>query len=770
MSQIRIIHQQQQQLQSSAVIPAQTTDQFVENLRVGQTLSAKLVLIENKHWLVVEGTKIFIPKETLEQWNLQENKPIKLKVRSLAAPVELQIINKPVNREQVTLLKSEIPTDALQSTKKVTSDVVQTTSKASGTNEAILKPEQPTTDNKIKISNVDAEKIILEARKYLNKSVPAQNSSGVDNKTVMIKAENDGLSSIIHKKLIQPESAQINIHREFSKASTTAIPTARVTTPTTPTTNSTSAPQLPSTAATSTLTTTQPTGITNEKVVNSNVANSSVSTTELPLNKLSLNMQKALNNHQTSGLVDAEIKQPPSTEQQKIKSLINNTPDPVNKTINTDKLINPNIQIKTNQQSLFNNTALTSTKAQQLSGQVAKPDSTSIIQNTQSSQQKAGKSLKFEIPVILPDKERFPMLSEKITTAFDRHLQQQQPTKKQFNELFAQLQRLNQWSTGNKTSRRSETGSQSEKLASDLKESLKDLFRYINQKDGLKSAKNIEKALRQSGAFLENRISRQEAAEKKLSTGSSAELTLHKDLKANLNRVLATALYNLAKINNPQTTSTNTTRAETLANTTTGADQKLTTAQKQVMESALTDKSNLLQNLRSRLMKISQGQSTTPTNLPELEAITRRVLKHANSVLSQTQMSQLTNLRPDTSAQQWLFELPVMNKEHLDVFTLFLKQHTAKENEKSKQGDWSLVLQFELGHLGKIRAMLSWNTKKVEVKFIAEQSETVSMVHNELKQFQNKLQEQGIAFEQLTVEQAQLDDLTIQFSKGDAND
>jgi len=366
------------------------------------------------------------------------------------------------------------------------------------------------------------------------------------------------------------------------------------------------------------------------------------------------------------------------------------------------------------------------------------------------------------------------MLSDKITVAYNRHLQTSTSTEKSINRLFSQLHRLNQWSAENKAQSRSEGGASSGKMASDLKESLKDLFRYINNKNIMNTPKSVERAIKQSGTFLESRTNSQTQQQQNQPNKPSPELTLHKDFKANLNRVLTTALYNLAKIKLTQQMTPGTlanTSTSTLAKaansaaaaTSTGSNPQMTTPQKQTGENLGFLKNDLIANIKNRLMKFSAGR-TAATNLPQLEIITREILKNVQSALSRTQLNQLTNLRPDSSTQQWLFEVPVMNNKEVDVFSMFLKEKKSDEEDKTKQSSWSLVLQFSIGTLGKMRAMLTWDKNNAKVRFIAEQSNTASLVNTELEYFQKKLSDQGVLFQELTVEHAELDDLSIQFS------
>jgi len=106
-----------------------------------------------------------------------------------------------------------------------------------------------------------------------------------------------------------------------------------------------------------------------------------------------------------------------------------------------------------------------------------------------------------------------------------------------------------------------------------------------------------------------------------------------------------------------------------------------------------------------------------------------------------------------------------MSNKGVDSFSIYLKEEEEPEDEKeNKHRRWSVVLQFEIGELGKIRSMLSWENNTVQVRFLAEQQNTVNLVDTELEYFQQMLSNQDISFEQLTVEQAQLDDLSVPFS------
>jgi len=110
-----------------------------------------------------------------------------------------------------------------------------------------------------------------------------------------------------------------------------------------------------------------------------------------------------------------------------------------------------------------------------------------------------------------------------------------------------------------------------------------------------------------------------------------------------------------------------------------------------------------------------------------------------------------------------------MNSKEVDTFLIQFAEHSADEDDNDGKKDWSLILQFDIAPLGKLRAMLTWHNEKVQVRFLTEQHNTAELISKELEYFQNVLTDQGLSFEQLTVEQSMLDDIKIRFSKGQSH-
>lgn len=743
MSEIRIIHQQTLQTPEQSAVRSQLSDQFVENLRTGQVLTARLVSMEGKYWLIVEDFKLAIPEEKVQQWQLREDQAIKLKVKSLSEPVELQIIKKPEVSQATKTIN-----DPLQKQPTLLQTMTDQATKAKTDNlpENKAAPQQPITKDgaeaQTKIKH-NAEKLILEVRNYFNKNI--------------LTTDNQGKSTSTDNQITKSGSQQTP-DAGRSTASTEQPATAKITQR-----SLLSAGSMGTAALLSSST---------EKATPENRTN------QANPDSVAKSIPKSDSGQPTaSAPKDGENKQLNSPANTDLTNLLKS-----NKTT---------VENKVTAQTPLQQGTRSSSENQQLkiavptdSGATGKPDVAVNIKSPQaaavlpanvrpavdpatSSAAKVEK-INFEIMASLPDKERFPLLSEKLIAAYQRHMNQRQPLTNSFNQLLTQLQRLNDWSTKYKSLRHSPNGEQSAKMATDLRQSLKDLFRYISQKDTLTSGKAVEKALRQSGTFLESRTAQQENAQQK-QLKVSPELTLHKDLKANLNRVMATALYNLAKSSASQSQSASQAAQTTATATATAKDALLSTATRTAQETPALLKNNLLDNIKMQLRKYTAAQ-TAAGNLKELNIITKEVLKAVQSALSQSQLGQLTNLRPDTSAQQWFFELPVMNNNQLDVFSLYIKEHKVDEEHEKKSSEWSLVLQFNLGNLGRIRAMLKWQESQIKIRFLAEQSSTVALVDQELAQLKNKIAFEGLSFDELTVEQAQLDDLKIQFSESAIND
>jgi len=833
MSEIRIIHQQIQRSLDNSVTHPRATDKFIENLRVGQVLEAQLVKVDNKYWLMIESIKLPIRKEIVVQLGLQENQAIRMKVRSKAEPVELQIIKtKSKNAEQAkqpAIINSRLVAGQNQTNVSGRNNSSIATNAGANTGvvagNKVVQQEQSTRTNsegkqlKNNLTAADknnADKLIHEARKFLSKTIAAPILSSAESTKPDVAASTKASTThgntakaksngTINPKTGVTPSQSTGQQSKTTVASNNAISDSMR--------NLISQSRANSVITAKAVIQNEQSTTTKLNTVNPNLIQQPTTKAVQPETKANLNTMRAVatpikseqaatKSEQSTGKAEqSTIKAERSTikaEQSTIKAerstikAERSTTKAERSTIkaeqSTIKAERSTIKaeqstIKAEQTAVKGEKHINRTEQVALKGEqvVTKQKTTTGKNDSKAHLSTPGTSsnrvmpenkpinlerAKLEVSVNLPDKDKFPLLSEKLAHAYQRLLPAQQTNAKSINNLFSQLQRLNQYSLNKKSTRGATTSTQSVKLAADLKESLKDLFRYISHKDNLKSGKSIEKALRQSGTFLEKRNRIVQESTKQQNTKTSVEPTLHKDLKANLNRVLATALYNLAKINTtkPSTTTTTTTSTTTGSNPTTGTEKSSPGLARQLSGNTSASGNNLIQNIRNQLSSF-KGASARADFMPELEKITKEVLKNVQSAIFRSQLGQLTNLRPESAPQQWVFELPVMNNKEIDLFFVQFKEHETKDDDEKGKKGWSLILQFDIFPLGKIRAMLTWAENKVNIKFLAEQRATVDLVNNELKHFQNILSDQGLKFEELSVEHTLLNDMNINFSK-----
>jgi hypothetical protein len=354
-----------------------------------------------------------------------------------------------------------------------------------------------------------------------------------------------------------------------------------------------------------------------------------------------------------------------------------------------------------------------------------------------------------KLNISLPDAQQFPILAQAVQQAAIQLQSSPTGMTDQLNRLLNQLERLNTVQSTNKRELRSESGQVLNKATEDLKRGLKDLQRYIPEAKQLTNGPKLTKAFRQSGIFFEQK---QQVNQQQQS--SHAKPSIHHDLKANLQRLISASLYHIAKISTTyqsasQTTGTGTT---TTAQQATGA-----------IATKLTPKTDLITRVKQRLQGVSN--QAVSADLPrQIERLLRQILTQSNEAMNRTKLNQLGNLRPDTAPPQWFFEIPVMNQQRVEPVQIFIR----REDEQQKPGQektWSLVLQFNIQQLGRIRAILKWYNESVNIQFIAEHQPTKELINQELDFIRAIVKEHQVSLDELTVQQQALKDIHYQFSE-----
>ncbi len=354
---------------------------------------------------------------------------------------------------------------------------------------------------------------------------------------------------------------------------------------------------------------------------------------------------------------------------------------------------------------------------------------------------------KISVPIVIPQSESFPLLATTVSQESQRLSGATQNISRQLNTLFAQLARLNQWQGDNKRALRAESGQLLNKASRDVTVALKDLHRYVPDVKQLKTAAEVKKAIRQSGNFLEAK------AAMNRTNSPTTQPSIHQDLKANIQRVISASLYHIAKLQSANS------GAQTNAQSTQPASPQA--GQSPLLTPSAQAQPDLVKLVKQKLHGMTSR--SIPADLPnQLIRILTQILTQTSRAMNRLQSNQLSNLRPDTLAPQWFFELPVWQNIGTDLVQILMRKEAGNDREKPEKV-WSLILQFDIPELGKIRAVLKWQNDSVDIRFLAEYPQTVELIHSEINYIYDSIRRSDISLEDINVAHAELKDIGIDF-------
>ncbi len=361
-----------------------------------------------------------------------------------------------------------------------------------------------------------------------------------------------------------------------------------------------------------------------------------------------------------------------------------------------------------------------------------------------------------KVSVEIPNQQTFPILAEAVSKEAGRLAAKQSPLSQSLNSLLAQLSRLNEWQGANKRSLRSEAGQQLTRATRDTSVTINDLSRYVINKQQLQTPAQVKKIIKNSGNFFEAKLANQAEAKQ-------SHKTVHQDLKANVQRLLHATLYHIAKLQSQHPTQTplgtQSTSQSAIANQQVSTGQQANIAQ--TPSTPLKPQTDLVKLVKQKLSAI--GNRQLPMDLPsQLIRILKQILNETNRVMTKLQTNQLGNLRADNLTPQWFFEIPVWHQQSVELLQILMRQEQS-QREAKKDKVWSLVLQFDLIELGKIRAILRWQDDRIDMQFLAEYPPTVELIDSELEFIHDIMQRNQLTLENVAVEQAELRDIEVDF-------
>jgi len=136
-----------------------------------------------------------------------------------------------------------------------------------------------------------------------------------------------------------------------------------------------------------------------------------------------------------------------------------------------------------------------------------------------------------------------------------------------------------------------------------------------------------------------------------------------------------------------------------------------------------------------------QGISNSPLmSLLSAKSLPEELHKQVDSALARIQLNQLNSLQgSDHNHQAFLMEVPVRDKEGIDVFSFKITEEEKRKEDRSTSGLWSIKLSFNLNRLGTIHAKLVLGGEQIKASLWADEQETFELIQNHLDLLRQRL-------------------------------
>ena len=327
-------------------------------------------------------------------------------------------------------------------------------------------------------------------------------------------------------------------------------------------------------------------------------------------------------------------------------------------------------------------------------------------------------------------------------------------------------------------------------LSEPVRQSLTQLMQGLSERQNLQQAEGLRQALNNSGLFLENR----------LKNGADQSI-VGQDLKANLLQLAQQLRTELAQpgqtrvLDNPQLMQKLPAEVQTALRQLISTPQEFRNLPAQVPP-ALASRGQTPMQLLLGLLSGLAGQNTqTPpvaaqpsqsANLTGVQAfiqaremagapaqqaairaaewqILRELLRDVESASARIQFNQLSMLRdPDSpSSNVWLFDLPVKDKQQLEMLQMRLEQHGSNSNQED-EAIWQVQLNLETQNLGPMQARITLHQQDVQVLILAERQESSELLSRHINELNQRLEKLGVNVSLLSCRQAPVKPLTIE--------
>ena len=164
------------------------------------------------------------------------------------------------------------------------------------------------------------------------------------------------------------------------------------------------------------------------------------------------------------------------------------------------------------------------------------------------------------------------------------------------------------------------------------------------------------------------------------------------------------------------------------------------------------------------LIKPEQLQVQTKVLMTEL-LVLRALLREVEGVHAKLQFNQLSMLKePDspTTPNVWLMDLPLKDKDRLDMLQLRMEQY--RRNPEEEEDTWNVQLTLDTRNLGPLQATINMCGDDVKVMLCAERPESAALLEDNIAMLNADLAKLGVNIHHLSCRCGDVTPVTISAS------
>lgn len=315
-------------------------------------------------------------------------------------------------------------------------------------------------------------------------------------------------------------------------------------------------------------------------------------------------------------------------------------------------------------------------------------------------------------------------------------------------------------------------------LPEPVRQALTGLIQNVVDKSSLQQPEKLQQTINNSGIFLENQLKQ-----------TTAETNIQQNLKGNLLRladVLRAQLQSplLPKLlDNPELIKQLPLEVQAAIKQILSTPQDMRPLPSQILPALANRGQTPTQLLFSLLSGLTTASNTDKTASPVTtssppvttapvvnvaanaqQAVTRAIefqmmrdlLQDVESVTAKIQFNQLSMVQDNdlnTNANVWLFDLPVKEKQQLEMLQMRIDQQYTGKNKDKDSVIWQVQLNLETQNLGPMQARITLYALDVSVVLLAERQQSATLLTTYLEHLDGRLNDIGLNVSHLSCRQ-----------------